>query len=127
MGSDMCVIRGESFFIRGLIRVPIIGDDRHFEWGVWVSLSEENFLRTGDLWETEGREDSEPMFGWLSTALPTFDESTLHLKTMAHTQPVGLRPLIEVEPTQHQLAIEQRDGVTWDALVRRVERLLHPA
>jgi hypothetical protein len=39
LGSDQCVIRGEEFYIRGLIQVPIRDDARVFEWGVCVSLS----------------------------------------------------------------------------------------
>jgi hypothetical protein len=123
--SDVCVIHGEHFFVRGLIEVPLLGRDEHFEWGVWVSLSEDSFWRMADAWDTPGREAAAPVFGWLSTELPTFSESTLNLKTMVHTQPVGLRPLIQVEPTEHPLAVEQRDGLAWDAVTARVSQLLH--
>jgi len=37
---------------------------------------------------------------------------------MVHTQPVGFRPHVEVEPTAHPLAVEQREGVTWDTWPR---------
>lgn len=123
--SDVCVIHGEHFFVRGLVEVPIVGRDERFAWGVWVSLSEENFWRTGDTWDTPGREAAAPMFGWLSTELPTFRESTLNLKTMVHTRPVGIRPLVELEPTEHALAVEQREGLTWDAVTARVSALVH--
>jgi hypothetical protein len=43
---------------------------------------------------------------------------------MVHTQPVGFRPQVEVEPTAHPLAVEQREGVTWDTLAARVELLM---
>jgi hypothetical protein len=39
-------------------------------------------------------------------------QGLLSLKTMVHTQPVGVRPSIELEPTDHPLAIEQREGIT---------------
>jgi hypothetical protein len=61
----------------------------------------------------EGREQElEPMFGWLSTSIPCYPE-TINLKTMVHTRSVGVRPYIELEPTEHQhpLAIEQREGI----------------
>lgn len=127
LGSDQCIIRSEHFFIRGLVEVPIIDRAESFEWGVWVSLSEDNFARTSQLWEVTGRETEAPMFGWLSTELPIFPDSTLGLKTMVHTREVGLRPLVILEPTQHPLAIEQREGITWAAVTQRAERLLHPA
>jgi hypothetical protein len=30
-----------------------------------------------------------------------------------HTQPAGRKPLIELEPADHPLAVEQRNGITW--------------
>jgi hypothetical protein len=123
--GETCVIHGQHFFVRGLIRVPIVGHGDHFEWGVWASLSEENFWRTVDAWETPGRETAPPMFGWLSTELTAYDQPTLNLRTMVHTQPVGFRPHIEVEPTEHPLAVEQQTGIGWEALAARVKQLLH--
>jgi hypothetical protein len=122
--SDACIIRDEHFFVRGLVRVPILGHAEHFEWGVWASLGDEDFWRAMDDWESPGREATPPMFGWLSTELAAFDEPTLNLRTLVHTQPVGLRPHIELEPTHHPLAMEQRSGITWDAVAERVELLL---
>lgn len=127
LGSDQCVIRGGEFYVRGLVQVPIRDDTRVFEWGVWVSLSRENFVRAAQLWQTTGRENEPPMFGWLSTALPTYAPSVVNLKTMVHTRQVGLRPLVVLEPAEHPLAIEQRDGITIPVLEQRVSQLLHPA
>lgn len=123
--GDQCIIRAEHFFVRGIVRLPVAGEDDPFEWGVWVSLSAENFFRMSEAWEREGREDSEPMFGWLSTQLPIYGESTLSLKTMVHTQPVGYRPLIELEATDHPLAVEQRDGITRARVQEIAEAILH--
>ena len=127
LNEELCVIRDEAFFIHALIRLPVVDADNDFAWGVWVSLSEENFGRTVELWEQEGREREPPMFGWLSTALPTYEPSTLSLKTMIHTQPVGIRPHVELEATDHPLAIEQREGITVARVQELAERLLHPA
>src|SRR4051794_7667124 len=65
LGGEQCVIGDESFFVRGLIRLPVLDAEQDFEWGVWVSLSEESFLRMSDLWTTEGRENEPAKFGWL--------------------------------------------------------------
>jgi hypothetical protein len=125
LDEETCVIRGEHFFVRGLIRIPVLDADGHFEWGAWVSLSRDNFISMGEAWEREGRENDPPMFGWLSTELSTYEPSTLSLKTVVRTQPVGLRPLIELEPTDHPLAIEQRDGITIARVQSLAEQLLH--
>lgn len=64
------------------------------------------------------------MFGWLSTELPIYPD-TINLKTNVHMRAVGIRPLIELEPTNHPLAMEQRNGITRlrvDDIFRLIER-----
>jgi len=82
-------------------------------WTVWVSLSKDNFQKCLDLWLSPEREREPPYFGWLSNSIPGYPE-TLNLKTMVHTQAVGLRPEVELEPTGHPLSAEQRNGMTWE-------------
>lgn len=100
----------------------MVGSDRVFTWGVWVSLSSGNFARAVDLWEQPGREDEPPYFGWLSTELFPYQPSTVQLKTNVHTRPVGEKPFVEIEPTDHPLAVEQRAGMTMDR-VRQIAEL----
>ena len=106
------MIERRLFFVRGIVEIPVVEADEPFHWAVWVSLSESNFDRTIELWEQEGRESEPAMSGWLSVDLPGYLPSTLNLKTDVHTQPVGNRPLVELEPTGHPLAVEQREGIT---------------
>lgn len=80
---------------------------------LWSSLSQANFARTCDLWETAGREREPPYFGWLSTALPGYPE-TVSPKLIVRTQPVGMRPRIEVQPQEHPLYRDQLEGIPWD-------------
>lgn len=122
---DQCVIKDSHFFVHGLIEIPVHDspDGEPFSWGVWVSLSEANFGRMHDLWESPEREQELPYFGWLSTELSLYPESTINLKTNVHTRAVGLRPLVELEPTDHPLAVEQREGITM-ARVREFASLL---
>ncbi|GAA1180075.1 hypothetical protein F4556_006312 [Kitasatospora gansuensis] len=117
--ADQCMIKGQHFYVHGLIEIPVRDSEEMFSWGVWVSLSEPNFARMHDLWEDPEREQEPAYFGWLSTELPVYPESTLLLKTHVHTRAVGTRPLIKLEPTDHPLAVEQREGIT----VARVHEL----
>lgn len=111
--DDFCVMDGEHFFIRGCIEIPIIGSNELFVWGVWVSLSKENFELTLEQWDDQNSEQLHGMFGWLSTHLPMYPE-TVNLKTNVHTRLHNLRPFIELEPTDHPLSIEQSQGITMD-------------
>src|SRR5207248_5640632 len=113
---------GEPFFIVGNLEIPVIGHAEHFSWDVWVSLSKDNFKRAYQLWTTPGRESEPPYFGWLSTRLPGYPD-TLHLKTHVHTREVGRRPRVELEPTDHPLAVEQRAGIIPDG----IDSLHYPA
>ncbi|MFJ4434927.1 DUF2199 domain-containing protein [Streptomyces sp. NPDC088923] len=125
LSSDQCVINGEYYFVRGLIEIPVRGTDEMFSWGVWVSISRKNFGLTNDRWETPGREAEPPCFGWLSTELPVYSPTTLDLKTRVHTRPLGERPLIELEPTAHPLAVEQREGIGRDRVRELAELMPH--
>lgn len=121
-------VRGhEHFFVRGRLVIPVTdaAAGTEFDWGVWVSLSRDNFTPVLSLWTTPGREREQPYFGWLSTELPLYQPSTLSLKTHVHTQAVGQRPVIELEPTDHPLALEQRTGITLARVQEIAETLLH--
>lgn len=126
LASDQCIIKGEHFFVRGSIEIPVLGSRDVFSWGVWVSLSRDNFARTVDLWDTPGRESERPYFGWLCTVLAPYSPTTLDLKTHVHTREVGQRPFVELEPTQHPLAVEQRTGITRERVREIAEGVLHP-
>jgi len=125
--QEHCIIKDEHFFVRGRLVIPVTDAvaGTESDWGVWVSLSRGNFTRALSLWTTPGREREQPYFGWMSTELPLYQPSTLSLKTRVHTQAVGQRPLIELEPTDHPLAVEQRTGITLARVQEIAETLLH--
>lgn len=127
LSSDQCVIKAQHYFVKGLVEIPVIGSDEVFSWAVWVSLSRDNFARAADMWDVPGREAAEPYFGWLTTELPIYSPSTINLKTHLHTRPVGQRPFIELEPTDHPLAVEQRTGISPDRVREIAEEVLHSA
>jgi hypothetical protein len=109
--TDTCVIDDTDFLIRGVIEVPIRDHAERFGFGVWVSQKRESFLTY------QNEPDSTaigPFFGWLCTRIAYYPVETLTLKAMAHFRGHGLRPLIELEPTDHPLAIDQREGITLD-------------
>jgi hypothetical protein len=122
--SDQCIIDNQHYFVRGCLEIPVLDGPGPFVLGVWVSLSEKSFERMSELWETPGRESEPPYFGWFCTSLPGYPE-TINLKTNVFTRPVGQRPLIVLEPTDHPLAVEQCDGINMARVQEIVEMFMH--
>jgi len=91
---------------------------------LWISASKQNLLRARDLWDDPLRAKEPAYFGWLCNSIPGYPE-TLDLKTMVHTRPVGQRPLIELEPTEHPLAVEQPRGITLNRVREIAESMYH--
>jgi hypothetical protein len=51
---------------------------------------------------------------------------TLNLKAHVHNRELGVVPFIELEPTDHPLAIEQREGITMERVKDIAQLYLHP-
>jgi len=124
LSSDQCVIDNEHFFVRGLVEIPVVDSAEPFAWGVWVSLSKQNFDRARELWNNQDRVNEPACFGWFCNSIPGYPE-TLHLKTAVHSRDVGVRPYIELEATGHSLAQEQRNGITMERVRQLAEQMHH--
>lgn len=111
-------------FIHALLEIPVRGRSDPLVWGVWCSQSEATYLEVAALWESDERVKTGPHFGWLCNRIPCYPDS-LHLKTHVHQRAVGLRPFVELECTDHPLAVDQRNGIELDRLQKIVEELLH--
>lgn len=122
--ESLCVVDETHFFVRARIEIPVIDSDEVFCWNVWTSLSEQNFIRTNEVWNDENRINEPPYFGWLQTTLPGYPE-TLNIRTWVHTQSVGVIPRVEVIEENHPLTIEQQQGITWQRVIELVETVMH--
>ncbi|WP_313334692.1 DUF2199 domain-containing protein [Comamonas sp.] len=111
LSSDTCTVDGKYFFVRGCIEIPIDGEIEPFSWGVWVSLSAESYRKWLEFEFSDKRSHIGPFFGWLNAELMPYPE-TMNLKTRVHLRDQGIRPFIELEPTDHPLAVEQRQGIS---------------
>lgn len=109
--TDTCIVDGEHFFVRGCIEIPVRGADEPFVWGAWVSLSPHNFEQFVGLLSRKDRSQYGPYFGWLSAHFTVYPDAE-NLKTNVHLRDDGIRPYIELEPTHHPLAVEQREGIS---------------
>ena len=105
-----------SYFVRGSLDLPV-ADGEPFRLGVWVSLSEPS--RDAVVAALADGTAAGPYFGWLSNRASGYDD-TLNLKTLV-TIDVGGDVRVELEPTDHELAVEQRAGIS----VARADELVH--
>lgn len=118
-GTDLCWFTDDdgdfARFVRGTIELPILDptdpDEGSFVIGVWASLSETNFHRYKEHPSAGADEQGEPWFGWLSNRIPVYDD-TLNLETHVHLRGEDLRPLIEIQPSDHPLSRDLHDGIT---------------
>ncbi|HET9219353.1 MAG TPA: DUF2199 domain-containing protein [Terriglobia bacterium] len=124
LGTDDCVIDEKWFFIRGCIEIPVRGETEPFVWGVWVSLSQQNFNEWISAFKLDKRSHLGPYFGWLNAWLKPYTD-TANLKTRVHLRDHGIRPYIELEPTDHPLAIEQRQGITRERVAEIYSMMMH--
>jgi len=124
LNADFCSIEAHGwYFVRGLIELPIIGMRERFRWGVWSSLSKNNFDYTVAHWDDPNVESSPPMFGWLNSSIEHYPD-TLNLKLSVHLKR-DTRPFFEVEPTDHPLALEQQQGISLERIQAIAARVLH--
>jgi hypothetical protein len=111
LDTDFCAIDDKDFFVRGIIHLPILGAAESFRWGVWGSLSRENFETLLKADKSQNRADLPAMFSWLSTRIDGYPD-TLSLKMFAHIQEPGVRPHFWLERADHSLAREFHRGIS---------------
>lgn len=119
---DLCRIR-EHRFIRGVLELPIRGTDERFAYGVWMSVSQTNFDRYVEVFDVDPP-PPDRYVGWISNRIEGWPD-TLELVAAATLVP-DRRPAIELEPTDHPLAVAQREGLTPEQVDEIVARVLHP-
>jgi hypothetical protein len=113
LGTDWCIIDKKTHLIRGRIVIPVIGCNEPFIWGTWACVSPESFERFAQLWDVAIRENEPPLPGQLGSDIPVYP-ATSNLKCNVVMKNAGRRPSFELEPTDHPLAVEQRNGITID-------------
>ena len=125
LGTDACVIDEEWFFVRGCIEIPVEGSEDPFIWGAWVSLSESSFQLFRQYLGEDQRSHIGPFPGWLCSDMKVYPQTCVNLKTSVHLRDHATRPYIELEPTDHPLAVEQRHGMTAERVAEIYAEMIH--
>jgi hypothetical protein len=88
----------------------------YFGIGVWSTLSKKNFINYMETFDSGEQGELGPWFGWFSNRLKGYPD-TLNLKCQVHPQAGRQRPWIELETSEHALARESLDGITYERLL----------
>jgi hypothetical protein len=100
-----------------VVRLPIRGSTSEtFELGPWSSLSRDHFAIYVENFVRPDQHRLGPWFGWLSNQFAGYP-NTLGLKCHVQPRDARTRPIIELEPTDHPLARQQREGITFDEIL----------
>ena len=132
--DDLCVIRPAaddldgaiSYWIRATLDVPIHGADEPYCWGLWVSQSKESFERYAKTFD--GDQSGDGSFGWCPVPMKYYrrsDGSWPSLERDVEWFGGNERPKIVLRPSDDQLAIDQRDGISWDKAIEIARITMH--
>lgn len=126
--DDTCVIDDDTFFIRGLLEIPIHEVDEPFMWGVWVSQSRESFERYVRTFDQD--QSGDVSFGWLDVTMPGYDVSDKSgdresLACDVHWRGDGDRPLIMPHECDHALYHDCTSGTSWERAIDLARKAMH--
>ena len=140
---DICIIE-KQYYVKGLLEIPVtitsptttnsLNSSNHNEdhqnvclltWGVWANVTEEVFKRIEKIWLKVGREKSEKLHaGILGNSLPGYEVDTVGIKIKLQVRAIGKRPAVLVENCDHVLYLDQKNGISLDALGSLVTLLM---
>jgi hypothetical protein len=92
--------------------------------GCLVSLSEQDFKTWLIVFEEQHRSHLGPFFVWLNAWFRPYPE-TVNIKTLVHLRDHGIRLRIELELTDHPLALEQHNGISIDRVAEIYAITMH--
>ncbi len=114
--EDLCCY-DNGFYVRALLSIPISGTDDRFAFGVWATLSAENFDTYLAGFETGEQDDIGPWFSWLANRLPVDPDGNDGIQCSLRPQPDRHRPEVLIEDQDHPLFTLQRTGATLDQIL----------
>jgi hypothetical protein len=128
-GKSDCRIRDiadteRRYFLRVMLAIPIRGEDRSCNWGIWAEVSASDFKTAWDRWDDADQANEPPFPGVLANSVSEYPE-TLGLPGLVQLTGPATPPRFRfADSVEHPLAREQRDGVFPE---RRLEWLMQRA
>ena len=128
-GKSDCRIRDMAdtqrrYFLRVMLPIPIRGEDRACNWGIWVEVSAADFKTTWDRWDDPDQAGQPPFAGVLANSVGGYPETVGLRGRVQLTGPKTPPDFTFDDDVDHAFAQEQRDGVFPE---RRLEWLMRRA
>jgi hypothetical protein len=107
-----------------MLPIPIRGDDRPCNWGIWVEVSAADFKTIWDRWDDPDQARQPPFAGVLANSVGDYPETVGLRGRVQLTGPSTPPDFTFDDDVDHAFAQEQRDGVFPE---RRLEWLMRRA
>jgi hypothetical protein len=108
--DDLCTIDSDTFMLRGILYTPI-DDGGQFGWGVWVTVSENDYYGYLDAWDNDAEDETPPFVGRIANEIVPYPGSR-GLDVTVKPRSGGQRPQLTVISDVHPLGVDQRRGIT---------------
>ncbi|MFL5428462.1 MAG: DUF2199 domain-containing protein [Myxococcales bacterium] len=108
--SDLCVLDGARFFLRGIAFVPILETADCFGWGFWVEMDRAAFGRYLDLFKADAPEGEPPRAGVIANSPKRYAPLEGH-PVAVFFGPRKERPRLVLAASDHALSKEQHQGI----------------
>jgi hypothetical protein len=125
LADNQCVIGEQRFFLRGCIEIAVLGYEEPFIWGAWAEVSEPDFTAYVTCPEDRDRTSIGPYDGHLSGHFAPYEELCENLKVKVVPREHGTRPGFVLEPADHLLYREQRQGLPAERVAEIYEIMIH--
>ena len=129
VGKSDCRIRDladtvRRYFLRVMVPIPIRGEARICNWGLWVEVSAPDFKTAWDRWDDTDQAGEPPFPGILANRIGGYPETVGLPGLVQLTGPTTAPDFRFKENLDHPFAREQREGVFAE---RRLEWLMQRA
>jgi hypothetical protein len=108
--ADLCVLDETRHFLRGVVYLPVRGLRDRFGLGLWAEVTKAVFDRYLDIYDTDATHEPDA-YGVLANA-PASYESMLGHGVTIHFGLKTQRPTFALNPSDHLLCREQREGIS---------------
>lgn len=111
LSEDFCIINGENFLVRCVLLLPIHGLSQPLGFGVWSTLSRDNFDAYVSEFDEGHAGNGIEWTGWFMNKLPVFGE-TYAEPCWVYPQKKRQRPQLFMQDAETELGRLQRDGIS---------------